>query len=347
MPAMSTDYAIRTALPEDREELGDLIDAAFVQDGFRCRARLPHLFTAERIGEHRVASADGRLVGCVGCYSVELRVDGMAFTAAGIGQVVTAPAQRGSGVMRQLMEATCAHAEDFDLLWLHGDHQRYARFGFAPGGLTWEMDTAHRYLPAAPGSTRQATSAADWRLVAAAARRQRVHLEVADQDFAEIMRARDCSAWLGDGAVAMSYQGAHRIVLCDGEPEALAGLFADILADIQRGDPARQTLNVRLDPADARTPALLRCFQHDVRGLPSGSFRVGSARTLAAKLTALAHAAGDIERAQLISRAFDVAYGDDYARAQRVFGLSPGWAGWASPTQACLLPLSLPPGSWV
>ncbi len=56
---------VRAAQPDDRERLAAMIDAAFAHNGFRCRERLPHLFSDQRPPALEVAAL-GDLGGAIG-----------------------------------------------------------------------------------------------------------------------------------------------------------------------------------------------------------------------------------------------------------------------------------------
>jgi len=83
----------------DRDELVSVLNAAFSRDETRSLdflSFLAHAFTPERIGDHLIRVEDGRILGCVGLYPYGLRVRGVSFRAAGVGQVGTLPQARAA-----------------------------------------------------------------------------------------------------------------------------------------------------------------------------------------------------------------------------------------------------------
>lgn len=164
---------IRRAVFADRNQLTAMFDLAFSRqtDGDNWFAtHLSHLFTAQRIVKHTVMIEDGHILGCVGCYNFPATLRGHPLTAAGIGQVATAPAARSRGLMTQMMNSALDATATADLFFLYGDRARYGRFGFAPGGEAFHATTWDRYAPAAdPGAPIRAVDlAADAALIEAA-----------------------------------------------------------------------------------------------------------------------------------------------------------------------------------
>lgn len=118
-----------------------LLDAAFGPDrhgrtAYRVREGL------SPIGHLSFAKVeDGRLVGAIQCWPVQLEGDdGDVLPLTMVGPVAVAPDRQGTGIGHDLMQRAIAAAGDDAPLMLVGDAPYYARFGFAverTGG--WRM----------------------------------------------------------------------------------------------------------------------------------------------------------------------------------------------------------------
>lgn len=107
-------FAIRRARASDREELLAMVGSAFAAEGeapLDFGAIQPHLFVDERIGHHFIRVEKGRIVGCVGLYPYPMRIAGVPFRVAGLGQVGTRHEARGRGVMGSILEAVWREVE--------------------------------------------------------------------------------------------------------------------------------------------------------------------------------------------------------------------------------------------
>lgn len=118
-----------------------LLDAAFGLDrhgrtAYRVRAGLSPID-----GLSFAKVEDGRLVGAIQCWPVQLDGDnGDALPLVMVGPVAVAPERQGSGIGHALMQRAIAAAGEDAPLMLVGDAPYYARFGFTAertGG--WRM----------------------------------------------------------------------------------------------------------------------------------------------------------------------------------------------------------------
>ena len=123
------------------EDLIDFINYVFGMNGadkgfYRL---LPKLYKPEYCPEafNYVVTEDGRLRAAVGAYPIYLRVMGETLCGVGIGNVAVHPFHRRKGYMKEAMNLAMvsARAVGADFAALGGQRQRYAYFGFAPGGL--------------------------------------------------------------------------------------------------------------------------------------------------------------------------------------------------------------------
>lgn len=151
---MADDYEVRRAAADEAEAALHVIDTAFARDGRKwdCRRELPYLWNEDRVSDHWLCLREGRIVGVIGSYPFTVRLAGVDFRSAGVGQVSTLPEERGRGVMSRLLKAITAEMDDgrYDFTWLWGDPRRYGRFGWARGGVTYRFETFDKYLPEPP-----------------------------------------------------------------------------------------------------------------------------------------------------------------------------------------------------
>ena len=122
-------------------EVEALLDAAFGRDrhgrtAYRVRAGLTAI---DELSFAKVE--DGRLVGCIQCWPVQLNGDDSGtLPMVMVGPVAVAPPRQGMGIGHRLMERAIAAAGDGAPLMLVGDAPYYQRFGFTTartGG--WRM----------------------------------------------------------------------------------------------------------------------------------------------------------------------------------------------------------------
>ncbi|MFD1036195.1 GNAT family N-acetyltransferase [Sphingomonas hankookensis] len=131
-----------------------LLDAAFGVDRHR---RTAYRVRAGLVPIDALSFAmveDGRLIGCIQCWPVQLDGDdGNALPLVMVGPVAVAPDRQGMGIGARLMAKSIAAAGDAFLM-LVGDPDYYTRFGFTAertGG--WRMPgpyEAYRILAKGP-----------------------------------------------------------------------------------------------------------------------------------------------------------------------------------------------------
>jgi putative acetyltransferase len=126
MNAEEPDWEIRPCEPSDTGAIRELLLNRF---GSSSEADLVEEL---RHGGHAevelVASSEGRLLGYVLLSRME-EPEG----ALGLGPVATAPGMEGRGIASSLIESSLAlaTANDWQLVFLLGDHKFYERFGFS------------------------------------------------------------------------------------------------------------------------------------------------------------------------------------------------------------------------
>lgn len=133
-----TEY--RIARPEEEDRILDFINMVFSM------AHCPHdfktlepkMYGAPGFARHHfVAVEDGQIRGAVGLMPMTLRAGAGRLRVGYIGSVSAHPYDKGAGHMKHCMHLALdsAREQDFDLLVLGGQRQRYQYFGFDQGGM--------------------------------------------------------------------------------------------------------------------------------------------------------------------------------------------------------------------
>jgi len=219
--------AIRRARPEDAERVTALIDSVWPG---HIRERRPWLFTPRRMPDYLLCERGEELWGVVGAYPYDVRLNGVTFRMAGIGQVMTHPDHRGLGIMTSLLDKALGdlHAQGFDAAWLLGDRMRYSHFGFVPGGRTIRFVTTSRYLPEPPPaeSVRTFDPLAELERVRRAFEESACGVAIPADELPLVLKACGVRGWATGESFALFSQEGDRMVLAAGREDEVALLLA-------------------------------------------------------------------------------------------------------------------------
>lgn len=104
---------------------------------------------------HFLAWQDGQIVGCVALRPTTLVYGGEKLSCGFVGSVSVHPYHRSEGHMKRLMQDMLSYAreQDYDMLILGGQRQRYEYFGFEKGGLLMRFDVSGTNVRHALGDT--------------------------------------------------------------------------------------------------------------------------------------------------------------------------------------------------
>jgi len=278
---MAGQFEVRHARIEELDEIVRVVDTAFSHGRrqYDFRAEVPHVWNEDRVSDHWVCLDGGRIVGVVGVYPFTVRMAGVEFRAAGIGQVATLPEVRGRGAMSGILKAAAAEMDDgrYEFTWLWGDRQRYGRYGWACGGTSYHVETYDRYLPEAPPAEDVAELDPDEHL-------DRVHDFAMAQPYSVSYSRREFRQVLGKPDVALlGFRAAWamlnpnpehpEVMLADGPEDDLLGILAHLAAKARQGGSGWR-VGVAIGPFDcALARAARRCYwKMEVR--TSANFRV-------------------------------------------------------------------------
>ncbi|MBI5724987.1 MAG: GNAT family N-acetyltransferase [Planctomycetes bacterium] len=273
---------IRRACESDRAELLDEINLAFMRAGGSPRESeedMPYLFTPGRIDNHFIAERDGKILSVVGAYPYDVRLGGVTFKAAGIGQVSTRKEARGTGLMGKLLERISRFMfdEGMDFSWLSGDRLRYGRYGWASGGAAARFDTYDKYLPPPPDekTVRQLEFPRDVPFVRTALGKM-PNMVLMGEDELELLLGTGKHIGLAMNGTFIIHNASMDVVeFADGPADEIALLLAHLASEIRRlpGDHWKFTVEC---PLSEPSELLKACYRHywKMQVDPSARFKV-------------------------------------------------------------------------
>lgn len=199
----------------DFDEAMDFMNMVFSMSGGQTdfAALLPKLYRPDdRLMRDNLAiRRNGRLRAVVGSYPMQLQVGQAVLSVRGIGGVSTHPAERKSGLMRQLMLATLAEMDEEHcaLSILGGQRQRYGYYGYEQSGRTMSISVnksnlRHFFRECQPGLLRFTQITRDGtdqpenaiRLMKTWHDQQRVYMHRREADFLTILQSWYSQVWL-------------------------------------------------------------------------------------------------------------------------------------------------------
>ncbi|NLW51358.1 MAG: GNAT family N-acetyltransferase [Candidatus Brocadiaceae bacterium] len=276
---------MRRAVMADRDELLTVLTRAFSRDEAHpidFLSFVPHVFTPERIGDHLLYLEGGRILGCLGLYPYEMRVGGVSFRAAALGQVATLPEARGRGVMSALLSDICrdADAAAYDFCWLGGDRTRYGRHGWAIGGMRLRFWFPARYLPDPPDESwaRPLDPARDFELVRDHLAQDADTVVADDVELRRILEGEATGGWVAGDSFVIHRRGLGNVHLGRGAVEQIGRLLACHLRWLGRQPAWRGDLVVECAAAPSDLLRAAHVYHAGMTVEPSGMFRLGPLR---------------------------------------------------------------------
>lgn len=276
----------RQAAEDDRENIIRFADSVFAGIGQTSdfASVMPKLYgpEADTSSCHAVAVADGKIVGAVLAYPMDLRILGERFAAVGIGTVSVAEAFRGRGIMQKLLADVLARAEQrgADLAVLGGQRQRYEYFGFEPCGVAAEAavtrgNLSHLFRGRSPQAFRFAALEEASYARARALRQGPFYVERGEKEFGAV-----CRTW-GNVPEAVWKEGEFFGYLVRSKDGASvselelqdAALLPDVLFQLLL-HTGRQSVRLELSAADAEKLRVLDGFCDGISLRESENFRV-------------------------------------------------------------------------
>ena len=276
---MSAGIEIRRARPEEREKVLQAANESFSRPGrpFDFMKVRPYCFTAKRIPDHWVCLEEGNILGLIGVYPFTVRMAGIEFRSAGIGQVATLPLARGRGVMSSLLrEITAAMDTQYDFTWLWGDRQRYGRYGWEKGGIAYGFETFDKYLPDPPPEkeVRPLDKSADFERIYDFAMRQPYCVMMERDEFQTLINTSDISGWAWRNAWVLCRPNDSSVLMADGDAETVAGLLSHLVRLEKRTEGDRWKVSFESGPYDSVITQVASRHFWQVKRSASASFRI-------------------------------------------------------------------------
>jgi predicted N-acetyltransferase YhbS len=132
---------IRMLKPDEVEELNRFLERAYGH-GYNFFRRNSSNIWPEKPEYCLVMENEGRIVGHVGTYPLELKVGSCTIPAGGIGAVAADPEHRGKGYMTRLMQQSIENMKGkgmvLSVLW--GNRRRYSHFDYESCGLKYILN---------------------------------------------------------------------------------------------------------------------------------------------------------------------------------------------------------------
>lgn len=245
---------------------------------------LPHMFTEQRLPQHLIMEEGGTILGCIGIYPYEMRIGGVRFKTAGIGQVATHPDARGRGVMSTLLNEACREMDrmKLDFSWLYGNRIRYGHFGWALGGrkVLWNLfENGFNDMPEVK-RIRLLHPRRDAALVASALRKLKTTVVVPVDELSMLLQGNDFTGWILNRSFIVVNHAEKGIVLSGGNEAEIELLIAHYNRQKPKGLPTR----ICASETDTASAKLGVKHHYTVNVVPSAMFRVTNLLSLMQKI---------------------------------------------------------------
>ncbi len=223
-------------------------DSDFVRDW-------PYVWNDDGMDNTWACYVEGKMAGIVGAYPFEVKMAGVSFRSACVGQVGTLPAYRGRGVMSAILRRVTAVMDaEYDFTWLGGDRMRYGRYGWAFGGVKHCFRTNAKYLPDPPdeSTVRPLEPGRDGDMVWRFTQDMPYGIGFDRREFDQLMSIRWVGGVVSDDAWVV-YRGPaeHAYgMLADGPAEAVASLMAHLSQRAVADGDADGTIGFETGPYD-------------------------------------------------------------------------------------------------
>jgi len=233
---MTNAFEVRQLTPKELPTAVDVANRAFgfsAEGDMEFLRDIPYVWNADRADNTWACFEGGEMIGVIGAYPFDVKMAGVSFRSACVGQVGTLPEWRGRGAMSTILRAVTAEMDtECDFTWLGGDRQRYGRFGWAFGGVKHWYTTNTRYLPDPPdGSTvRPMDPAVDGEMIWQYTQSMPYAIGFNRREFDQLLSIRDVGGVVSDGAwvVFRGPMTRPRVLLADGPTDRVAALMAHL-----------------------------------------------------------------------------------------------------------------------
>lgn len=280
---MQDQFVVRQMHKEERPAVIELVNTSFSFGQNKNRDFLrdyPYVWNDDRISNSWICLLDDKIISLVGVYPFEIRMAGVDFRTAFIGQVATLPEYRGQGIMSRIFQTVLEHLDSgqYDFAGLSGNRQRYNRFGWAPGGQKYVFETTLDCLPLPPDESeiRQLESREDveklWKHMQSLP--YSVHYTRHElQQFLNIPVVIT-AAYRDARVVCFKESGSFNVVVADGSEDNVAAIMAYLLHKANAEDPNITRIYLSAGPYDYLLSRVALRYYLTMKQNIAASFRI-------------------------------------------------------------------------
>ena len=256
---MTDAFEVRQLTPEELPAAIDVANRAFglsAEGDMEFGRDIPYVWNADRADNTWGCFEAGELIGVIGAYPFDVKMAGVSFRSACVGQVGTLPEWRGRGAMSTILRAVTAEMDggEYDFTWLGGDRRRYGRFGWAFGGVKHWHTTNTRYLPDPPAASaaRPMDPAGDGERIWRYTQAMPYAIGFSRREFDQLLSIRDVSGLVRDDAwvLCRGPVKSPRALLADGPTDAVAELLACVARDASEAGNEGGDISFEAPPCD-------------------------------------------------------------------------------------------------
>ncbi len=269
---------IRKSLIADKNEIISVADQAFEKSkDSSFEFRYPMLFNDKRIQEYYLAESEGKIIGLLGAYKINLIINKVSFTACGIGKVACLKQYRGQGVMTSLLNYAVEEMkkEKIDLSYLWGERFRYANFGWVEGGETQKFSFWKKKIIAPDkNDVIRVVRESDTELVYKLLTRKTSYLDYSKEDIKDaLVGSRIHGYRLNDSFVFWTYDKSD-IIEALGDARDILKLASFCLDEKKKENPLVETVSIESSADSKELQSVLADYCWKSQKLSSANFRI-------------------------------------------------------------------------
>ena len=281
--------SIRKSTKNDRDIIIKVADLAFEKSRDESfEFRYPMLFDDKRINEYYLAEDDGKVVGLLGAYKIDLVINNICFKACGIGKVACLKEYRNKGVMTSLLmhAVTKMKKQNFDISYLWGERFRYANFGWVEGGETQSISFWQKKMaPLLNEDNVKVVTKDDARLVYKLLREKFSYLAYSLKDIESALSGKRLHGYkLNKSFVFWTYK-KNEIVESLGDAKDILKLANFCLTESKKQDSKIETINIETSANAPELLEILANFAWVSKKESSANFRIINFKSFLEKFT--------------------------------------------------------------
>lgn len=281
--------SIRKSTKSDRDIIIKVADLAFEKSRDESfEFRYPMLFDDKRINEYYLAEDDGKVVGLLGAYKIDLIVNNVSFKACGIGKVACLKEYRNKGVMTSLLMHAVSKMkkQNFDISYLWGERFRYANFGWVEGGETQSISFWQKKMaPLVSDDNVKVVTKNDAKLVYKLLKNKFSYLAYSLKDIESAFDGKRLHGYrLNNSFVFWTYK-KNEIIEALGDAKDILKLANFCLFESQKSDSKINTVDIETSKEAPELLEVLANFAWVSRKKSSANFRIINLKSFLEKFT--------------------------------------------------------------